>query len=319
MRYFLVPAAFRPASSHALGPGRLYDLLVRNGRIIDGTGSPWYAGDIGIRDGRIAAIGRLDGPMAADDDRRRWPGRGAGLHRHAGAVRADHPGRSQLPSKIFQGITTEIHRRRRLSVAPLNDSIIAADRSDYEHFKITPGLADTGRVLCPARDDRGSESTGELRRRDPGPPHGAGRRRSPTQRRRAGTHEGDWCGMPCGGRSGRLDRPAISAGALRQDRELVALAAEAARSGASTRPTCVPNRTTSSTLPSTRLSGSVGRPSAGGDLAPQGGGQAQLGPDAAGRGKNRLGATRRSGHRGRHVRLHGLVQLAVGLRSALGA
>ena len=34
-----------------------FDLLIRNGRIVDGTGSPWYAGDVGIRDGRIAAIG----------------------------------------------------------------------------------------------------------------------------------------------------------------------------------------------------------------------------------------------------------------------
>src|SRR6476620_8596646 len=36
-----------------------YDLIIRNGHIIDGTGSPWYSGDIGIRNGRIAAIGFL--------------------------------------------------------------------------------------------------------------------------------------------------------------------------------------------------------------------------------------------------------------------
>ena len=36
-----------------------YDIIIRNGHIIDGTGSPWYSGDIGIRDGRIAAIGNL--------------------------------------------------------------------------------------------------------------------------------------------------------------------------------------------------------------------------------------------------------------------
>ena len=41
-----------------------FDLVIRNGRIIDGTGSPWYSGDLGIRDGRIAAIGRLDGAKA---------------------------------------------------------------------------------------------------------------------------------------------------------------------------------------------------------------------------------------------------------------
>jgi len=37
-----------------------YDLIIKNGRIIDGSGNPWYAADVGIRDGRIAAIGRLD-------------------------------------------------------------------------------------------------------------------------------------------------------------------------------------------------------------------------------------------------------------------
>jgi N-acyl-D-amino-acid deacylase len=36
-----------------------YDLIIRNGHIIDGTGSPWYSGDVGIRNGRIAAIGFL--------------------------------------------------------------------------------------------------------------------------------------------------------------------------------------------------------------------------------------------------------------------
>ena len=36
-----------------------YDVLIRNARVIDGTGSPWYSGDVAIRDGRIAAIGAL--------------------------------------------------------------------------------------------------------------------------------------------------------------------------------------------------------------------------------------------------------------------
>jgi len=37
-----------------------FDLLIQNGRIIDGSGNPWYRGDLGIRDGKIAAIGNLD-------------------------------------------------------------------------------------------------------------------------------------------------------------------------------------------------------------------------------------------------------------------
>src|SRR5262249_8181154 len=41
-----------------------YDLIVRHGHIIDGTGAPWFGGDIAIKDGRIAAIGRLDSATA---------------------------------------------------------------------------------------------------------------------------------------------------------------------------------------------------------------------------------------------------------------
>src|SRR5262249_47624251 len=42
-----------------------YDLIVRNGRIVDGSGGPWYLGDIGIRGDTIAAIGRLGEATAA--------------------------------------------------------------------------------------------------------------------------------------------------------------------------------------------------------------------------------------------------------------
>jgi len=36
-----------------------FDLILKNGKVIDGTGAPWFYADVGIRDGRIAAIGRL--------------------------------------------------------------------------------------------------------------------------------------------------------------------------------------------------------------------------------------------------------------------
>jgi len=41
-----------------------HDLLIRGGRIVDGTGNPWFAGDLAIRDGRIAAIGKLENSSA---------------------------------------------------------------------------------------------------------------------------------------------------------------------------------------------------------------------------------------------------------------
>jgi N-acyl-D-amino-acid deacylase len=42
-----------------------YDLLIRNGRVIDGAGNPWYAADVAVKGGRIAAVGRLEGATAA--------------------------------------------------------------------------------------------------------------------------------------------------------------------------------------------------------------------------------------------------------------
>ena len=114
-----------------------FDLLIRNGRIIDGTGSPWYSGDVGVRDGRIAAVGSLVGANA------RQTIDAAGTVVAPGFI--DMLGQSdlsilvnpRLPSKIFQGITTEITGEGG-TVAPLNDSIIAADKLAYDALKIVP-------------------------------------------------------------------------------------------------------------------------------------------------------------------------------------
>src|SRR5579863_5023033 len=51
-------------AAQALG-AESFDIVIRDGRVIDGTGSPWYAADIGIRGGRIAAIGSLRDVKAA--------------------------------------------------------------------------------------------------------------------------------------------------------------------------------------------------------------------------------------------------------------
>ena len=48
-------------TSASMGAGAdAYDILIKNGRVLDGTGNPWYPADIGIRDGRIVEIGRLE-------------------------------------------------------------------------------------------------------------------------------------------------------------------------------------------------------------------------------------------------------------------
>ena len=46
------------------GALKRYDIVLLQGRIVDGTGAPWYVADIGIRDGKIAEIGRIDAKSA---------------------------------------------------------------------------------------------------------------------------------------------------------------------------------------------------------------------------------------------------------------
>ncbi|HWC96487.1 MAG TPA: D-aminoacylase [Candidatus Sulfopaludibacter sp.] len=48
-----------------IGAGADYDLLIRNGRVIDGSGNAWFRADVAVKDGRIAAVGRLTGATAA--------------------------------------------------------------------------------------------------------------------------------------------------------------------------------------------------------------------------------------------------------------
>jgi N-acyl-D-amino-acid deacylase len=114
-----------------------FDLVMANGHIMDGTGSPWYSGDIGIRDGRIAAIGNLhDAGRARTIDARGMvvaPGFIDMLGQSELTILVD----PRLPSKIYQGITTEITGEG-TSAAPLNDAIIHADRPTYDHYRITP-------------------------------------------------------------------------------------------------------------------------------------------------------------------------------------
>jgi dihydroorotase/N-acyl-D-amino-acid deacylase len=130
-----VLALARPLSS-ALQPPQ-FDTLIVNGRVVDGTGSPWYAADVAIRDGRIAAIGRLPGAPAKQTIDAGGKVVAPGFIDMLGQSELTVLVEPTLPSKIFQGITTEITGEGS-SVAPLDDRIIEADKVGYTHFKITP-------------------------------------------------------------------------------------------------------------------------------------------------------------------------------------
>jgi len=114
-----------------------FDILIIAGHIVDGTGSPWYAGDVGIRNGRIAAIGSLRDASAKKTIDAHGMVVAPGFIDMLGQSEISILVNPQLPSKIYQGITTEITGEGN-SVAPLNDAIVQADRVGYEHYSITP-------------------------------------------------------------------------------------------------------------------------------------------------------------------------------------
>lgn len=89
-------------------PATTYDVLIRGGQIVDGTGNPWFRGDVGVKDGRVAAIGRL-----ADADAARVidatglvvsPGF-IDLHTHSDMRLLEN---GDAHSKIRQGVTIDV-------------------------------------------------------------------------------------------------------------------------------------------------------------------------------------------------------------------
>ena len=120
-----------------------FDVLITNGRIVDGTGSPWFRGDVGIVGDRIGAIGALgDATAAAKVDATNLvvaPGFIDLLGQSEFNVLVD----SRAASKIRQGITTEITGEG-TSIAPVNDRIVQEGAANAAHF----GVAQDWRTLA---------------------------------------------------------------------------------------------------------------------------------------------------------------------------
>ncbi len=95
-------------SSEAPGAAAPFDVVIRGGKVVDGSGNSWIYADVGIRGGRIAAIGRLDGAAAQRtiDATGKVVSPGfVDMHTHSDyTLLVD--GRAE--SKIRQGVTTEV-------------------------------------------------------------------------------------------------------------------------------------------------------------------------------------------------------------------
>ncbi|MFQ6045756.1 MAG: amidohydrolase family protein [Gemmatimonadales bacterium] len=108
-----------------------FDILIRGGQVMDGTGNPWFRADVGIRDGRIAAVGRLDGASASRTINATGKVVSPGfidLHSHADdpnfgprGLRSDDPRRRAAPNLVMQGITTVVVNADGRSPWPIAD------------------------------------------------------------------------------------------------------------------------------------------------------------------------------------------------------
>jgi len=99
----------------------MYDLLLKKGRIVDGTGNPWRRGDLAIKDGKIAAVGNLGTAEAQRvidaEDKVVAPGF-IDNHGHSDYLVLADP---LAENKIMQGMTTDVAGTCGFSAAPIRD------------------------------------------------------------------------------------------------------------------------------------------------------------------------------------------------------
>jgi dihydroorotase/N-acyl-D-amino-acid deacylase len=127
----LVVWACAPRTGVTTGaPGGAFDVVIENGRVVDGTGAAWYYGDLALRGDRIAAIGPR-GAFRTASAMRRVDATGhvvapGFIDIQAHSIGHYMTGDGKAISMITQGITTAIHGEGS-SLGPVNDKLLAAE------------------------------------------------------------------------------------------------------------------------------------------------------------------------------------------------
>ena len=160
------------ASAQQPAAPQSFDLLIRNGRVLDGTGNPWFPADIGVRDGRIVAVGALKDATAARviDAAGKYVAPGfIDIHSHAddgsrpvGGFRDQNPQIRAAPNLVSQGITTVVVNQDGRSPWPISEQ-----RALIEKGKIGPNtmlMVGHGRVrsLVMGADPRRAATADEV-------------------------------------------------------------------------------------------------------------------------------------------------------------
>jgi N-acyl-D-amino-acid deacylase len=130
-------------AAQAPQPAQTFDLLIANARVFDGTGNPAFPADVGVRDGRIVAVGRLANAKAGRviDATGKFLSPGfIDIHSHAddgararGGFRDENPQVRAAPNLVTQGITTVVVNHDGRSPWP-----IATQRAQIEKNRIGP-------------------------------------------------------------------------------------------------------------------------------------------------------------------------------------
>jgi len=139
MRSLLVLLALLTLTAPA--SAQSFDLLVRNGRVLDGTGNPWYAADIGVTDGRIVAVGQLPNATATRviDAEGRYVAPGfIDIHSHAddgsamvgrsAHIRTNDLERKAMPNVVAMGVTTAVVNHDGRSPWPISEQRATIER-----------------------------------------------------------------------------------------------------------------------------------------------------------------------------------------------
>jgi N-acyl-D-amino-acid deacylase len=131
----VVVAAAWAVALGAQRPSTRFDILITGGRIVDGTGSPWFLGDVGVVGDKIAAIGTLAGASAATTIDATSLVVAPGFIDLLGQSEFNVLVDNRAASKILQGITTEVTGEGS-SIAPVNDRMIRDAAPNASHFGV---------------------------------------------------------------------------------------------------------------------------------------------------------------------------------------
>jgi len=121
-----------------------FDLLIADGRIVDGSGAPWFYGDVGIKGDRIAAVGQLKDATATTRVNARGLVVAPGFIDMLGQSEFNVLVDGRAASKVTMGVTTEVTGEG-ASIAPVTDRMMEDNRrSPWQHFGVVQDFRTLG-------------------------------------------------------------------------------------------------------------------------------------------------------------------------------